>query len=120
MKTIINTVLLLLTAFLLSSCDESSGGAPPPPRSPGASPVSVIEDRVKAERQLRQQAEAKVEEAKAEVQEAEAKVEKATMGKGRWQLAALGLAFVTVIAFVGGTAIGSSSRGESSHASATS
>jgi len=112
MKTIITIVFVLLAGLMLTSCDESTGGAPPPPAPPGPNPVTVLEVQVESERQARQEAEAKAE-------KAEAKVEEATVGKGRWQLAALGLAVITVIAFVGGTAIGSSSRG-SIHESATS
>jgi hypothetical protein len=89
MKFITTIMLTLLAASLLSSCDKSIGKQNPP----NVDPVTVLEDQVASERQLRAKAEAKAE------QEANS--------RGAWQLAVLGLGVITVVAFVGGTAIGS-------------
>ena len=88
----ITTIMLTLLAglLLLSSCDKIPATQAPPS---AVDPVTVLEDQVASERQLRAKA--------------EAKAEKEAGSRGTWQLAALGLAVITVIAFVGGTAIGS-------------
>lgn len=101
MKTKIVIVLILLAGSLLTSCEQSTATVPFTP--PGPNPVTVLKEQVESERELREQAELKTE-------------EEAT-NKENWQLAALGLAVVTVIAFFGGTAIGSRGR---HHASSTS
>jgi hypothetical protein len=90
MKSITTIMLTLLAASLLSSCDKFIGKQEPPS---AVDPVTMLEDQVASERQLRAKAEAKAE------QEANS--------RGAWQMASLGLAVITVVAFVGGTAIGS-------------
>lgn len=115
MKTIITIVLVLLVGSMLTSCDESTASVPPPPPPPN--PVTVLEDQVESERQLRLEAEAKVDKAEAKVGKVEEKVEEAIIGKGNWQLVALGLSVLVVLGFFGGTAIGSRGR---AHAAATS
>ncbi len=102
MKIKIAIVLILLAGSVLTSCEQSTATVPfilPP----GPDPVTVLEEQVESERQLRKDAEAKID-------------EEETI-RGHWQLATLGLAVVTVISFFGGTAIGSRGR---HHASATS
>jgi hypothetical protein len=89
MKFITTILLTLLAASLLSSCDKFIGKQNPP----NVDPVTMLEDQVASERQLRAKA--------------EAKAEQVAKSRGAWQLAALGLAVITVVAFVGGTAIGS-------------
>jgi hypothetical protein len=89
MKSITTIMLTLLAASLLSSCDKFIGKQNPP----NVDAVTVLEDQVATERQLRAKAEADAEEI--------------ASSRGAWQLAALGLAIITVIAFIGGTAIGS-------------
>jgi phage tail tape-measure protein len=90
MKFITTIMLTLLAGLLLSSCDKIPGTQAPPS---AVDPVTVLEDQVASERELREKAEAKAEEEAG--------------SRGAWQLAALGLSVITVVAFVGGTAIGS-------------
>jgi hypothetical protein len=90
-KTIIyTTILLLLTAVTLSSCTvnaEESGGPPAP------NPIQMLEAQVETERRLRL--------------DPEAQVQGETKLRERWELTALGLGFLAIAGFVGGTAIGS-------------
>ena len=99
MKTIITIVLILLAGFTLTSCDDDShtttateSFAPPP----GPDPVAVLEEKIEAERQLREKAEALAAEQAA--------------SKDNWQLASLGLGLFAVVAFFGGTSIGTRGR----------
>ncbi len=95
MKTIITIVLILLAGFTLTSCDETNATesfAPPP----GPDPVAVLEEKIVAERQLREKAEALAAEQAA--------------SKDNWQLASLGLGLFAVVAFFGGTSIGTRGR----------
>ena len=100
MKTITCAVILILGATT-SSCEKSFASQPKTP--PGPDPMEVLEKQVTAERQLRT--------------EAEGRVEKEAAARDLWQLASLGLATLTIIAFIGGTAIGSRGR---HHATVTS
>ena len=95
MKTIITIVLILLAGFTLTSCDETNSTeffAPPP----GPDPVAVLEEKIEAERQLREKAEALASEQAA--------------SKDNWQLASLGLGLFAVVALFGGTSIGTRGR----------
>lgn len=78
MKSITTIMLTLLAASLLSSCDKFIGKQNPP----NVDPVTMLEDQVAAERQLR------------------AKAEQVANSRGAWQLTAPGLAVITVVAFV--------------------
>jgi hypothetical protein len=100
MKTIACAVILILVTAT-TSCEKSNASQPGIP--PGPDPLKVLEKQVAAERQLRT--------------EAEGRVEKEAAARDLWQLAALGLGVVTVLAFIGGTAIGTRGR---YHASLTS
>ena len=112
MKTKIAIVLILLAGSLLTSCDQSTGttSSPPPPPPRGPDPAAVLKQQVESERELRREAEVKAE-------KAETKVEEAAVGKGHWQLAALGLSVLAVIGFIGGTSIGSRGRHHATSAS---
>jgi len=101
MKIIITITVILLAGSMLTGCDQSTASVPFTP--PGPDPVTVLEEQIEAERQLREEAQAKAE-------KAEARVEEAATGKGNWQLAALGLSVLAVLGFFGGTAIGSRGR----------
>lgn len=98
MKTTITVIIVLLLGAMLTSCDELHASVPVTP--PGPDPVKVLEERVESERQLRE--------------EAEAKVEQESIVRGHWQLAALGLSILGILGFFGGTAIGSRGRGHAS------
>ena len=104
---VITIVLILLAGTMLTSCDESKATktteAPETFTPPGPDPVKVLEKQVVSERELREAAEGRAEEA--------------SSAKDRWQLSTLGLGLLTVVAFFGGTAIGSRGR---HHASSTS
>ena len=103
MKTkIITITLILLAGSMLTSCDTSKASESSTPLGPD--PVKVLEKQVQSEQQLRKAAEGRAEEASAV--------------RDLWQLATLGLGLLTVVAFFGGTAIGS--RGRHHHANATS
>lgn len=93
MKTIIFAVILIFVAAT-TSCEKSAVTQTKAP--PGPDPVTVLEEQVATERQLRE--------------EAQAKVEEETTVRNRWQMATLGLAVVALIGFFGGTAIGSRGR----------
>jgi len=93
MNSITTIMLTLLAGLLLSSCDKFPARQAP---SSAVDPMTVLEDQVASERELRTKAEAKAEEE--------------ANSRGTWQLAALGLAIITVVAFIGGTAIGSRGR----------
>ena len=99
MKTIICAVILILVAAT-TSCEESAATQTKTPHGPD--PMTVLEEQVATERQLRT--------------EAEGRVEKEAAARDLWQLATLCLGIVTVLAFVGGTAIGTRGR---DHASTT-
>lgn len=95
MKTkIITIVLILLAGSMLTSCDRSNANENLKPPAPN--PIKVLEEKVESERQLRQEAESLAAEEAA--------------SKGNWQLAALGLCLLAVIAFFGGTSIGTRGR----------
>ena len=100
MKTITCAVILLLVAAT-TSCEESPASQPAAP--PGPDPVELLERQVATERQLRA--------------EAEGRVEKEAAARNLWQQAALGLGVAAVLAFFGGITIGTRGR---YHASATS
>lgn len=93
----ITIIVTLLAALLLSSCGRSSGSGgsesqkPEPP-----DPVEVLKQQVVAERELRQ--------------DAVATAEQEAARKELWQLLALCLAVFTLVAFFGGTAIGSKGK----------
>ena len=91
---LITIILTLLAASLLSSCDKAASPDAQKPDPPD--PVEVLKEQVATERELRQ--------------EAETKAEEEASSRGSWQMAALGLAVFTVVAFVGGTAIGSKGK----------
>lgn len=93
MKTIACAVILILVTAT-TSCEKSFASQPKSP--PGPDPMAVLEKQVAAERQLRT--------------EAEGRVEKEAAARDLWQMAALGLATLTLIAFFGGTALGSRGR----------
>ncbi|MGJ8644705.1 MAG: hypothetical protein ACSHX9_14960 [Luteolibacter sp.] len=99
MKTIITTVLTMLAGLTLISCDESHATKTSTPPDP----VTVLEEKVEMERQLRV--------------EAEVRADEETSVTDLWRLASMGLATLTLVAFFGGTAIGSRGR---HHAAVTS
>ncbi|MGJ8644157.1 MAG: hypothetical protein ACSHX9_12175 [Luteolibacter sp.] len=101
MKTIITTVLTMLAGLTLISCDESHATKTSTP--PDSDPVTVLEEKVEMERQLRV--------------EAEVRADEETSATDLWRLASMGLATLTLVAFFGGTAIGSRGR---HHAAVTS
>ena len=80
----------LLAVPLLAGCDRFAAAGDRPAK---VDPITVLEDQVAAERQLREKA--------------ETRTEHEAGSRAAWQMAALGFAAVTVVAFVGGTAIGS-------------
>jgi hypothetical protein len=94
MKTIITIVLMLLTGSMLTSCDRSNATETSTP--PGRDPITVLEEKVEVERQLRA--------------EAEALASDETTSKNNWQLASFGLGLFAVLAFFTGTSIGTRGR----------
>jgi hypothetical protein len=95
-KTTICTILILFAATALSSCgDVTAESEPPPPPAP-PNPIEILEDRIESERELRI--------------EAEARVEEEAGSRGRWELAAIALGILGIAGFVGGTAIGSKGK----------
>lgn len=102
MKSIITMGLTLLVGFTLTSCDESNAKASFV-APPGPDPVTVLEEKMETERQLREKAEALA-------------AEQVT-SKNNWQLAALGLCLFAVVAFFGGTSIGTRGRNHANTAS---
>ena len=99
MKTILSFIILALV-LITTSCDKPGPIESSTPSGPD--PLTLLEEKMETERQLRE--------------EAEAKVEEEITNKSHWQLAAIGLSGLAMIAFFGGTAIGSRGR---HHASAT-
>ena len=97
MKITTCAVILLLVAAI-NSCERSPVSQRKTPPEPD--PVTILEGQVATERELRT--------------EAEGRVEKEATSRDLWQLAALGLAVVAVFAFIGGTAIGTRGRNHAS------
>ena len=88
--------LILLAGFTLPGCDNNSHATQSSVPPPGPDPVAVLEEKIEAERQLREKAEALAAEQAA--------------SKDNWQLASLGLGLFAVVAFFGGTSIGTRGR----------
>ena len=95
-KLILSLVLLGLVAVSTTSCNLMADNLPEVMTVAPPDPVKLLEDRLEAERELREEAE---EQAAGEV-----------LLRERWQLAVIALSVLTLVGFLAGTSIGSRSK----------
>ena len=92
-KLILSIILLGLVAVSTTSCNLNADDLPGMVMVSPPDPVKVLEDRLEAERELRE--------------EAQAQADSEALLRERWQLAAIGLGVVALVGFLAGTSIGS-------------
>ena len=101
-KLILSIVLLGLVAVSTTSCNLMADNLPEVITVAPPDPVKLLEDRLEAERKLREEAE---EQAAGEV-----------LLRERWQLAVIALSVLTLVGFLAGTSIGSRGKHHASQA----